>query len=292
MTALLVAVMTLLFSFQSLFCKLFSEKYDSGSAAMTSTVFSIAYGAFAGIATLLIAGLRFAPSGITLLCGLINAITLLVYNTAMIQASRSGSYSFQMICMLFGAIVLPLLHTVFFLGGSLSAMQLIAIAMMLVSFVLMNLKGLTLRGSSGRFFFWCAALFVSNGMYSIMLNLQQLSMQGAQRNEMIILSYLGMSLLYAAVQIARDKKALLAGLRMKKEPLLFLLLCCICATLAVHMVLYVLTLVDATVLYTIDNGGVLVLSVLYSRILFKEKLSSAQIAGIALAAVSIVMLSL
>ena len=259
---------------------------------MTSTIFSIAYGAFAGIATLIIARLHFAPSAITLFCGLANAVTLLVYNTAMIQASRSGSYSFQMICMLFGAIVLPLLHTVLFLGGSLSAMQLIAIAMMLVSFVLMNLKGLTLKGSSGKFLFWCAALFISNGMYSIMLNLQQLEMNGAQRNEMIILSYLGMSLLYAATQLMRDRKALISGFRMKREPLMHLLLCCVCATIAVHLVLYVLTLVDATVLYTIDNGGVLVLSVLYSRILFKEKLSAAQIAGIALAAISIVMLSL
>lgn len=292
MTALLVTVMTVLFSFQSLFCKLFSEKYDSGSAAMTSTVFSIAYGAFAGVATLIIAGFHFAPSPVTLACGIVNAVTLLIYNTAMIQASRSGSYSFQMICMLFGAIVLPLMHSVLFLGGSLGAVQLTAIAMMLVSFVLMNLKGLTLKGSSGKFLFWCAALFISNGMYSIMLNLQQLSMQGAQRNEMIILSYLGMSILYAATQIARDKKALLDGFKMKKEPLLYLLLCCICATVAVHLVLYVLTLVDATVLYTIDNGGVLVLSVLYSRILFKEKLSPAQITGILLAAVSIVMLSL
>jgi len=158
--------------------------------------------------------------------------------------------------------------------------------------VLMNLKGLTLKGSSGKFLFWCAALFISNGMYSIMLNLQQLEMAGAQRNEMIILSYLGMSILYAATQMARDGKALLAGFKMKREPLLYLLLCCVCATIAVHLVLYVLTLVDATVLYTIDNGGVLVLSVLYSRILFKEKLSPAQVAGIALAAVSIVMLSL
>lgn len=291
MTALLVAVMTILFSFQSLFCKLFSEKYDSGSAAMTSTVFSIAYGAFAGAATLIIAGFHFAPSPVTLFCGVVNAVTLLVYNTAMIQASRSGSYSFQMICMLFGAIVLPLMHTVLFLGGSLSVMQLTAIAMMLVSFVLMNLKGLTLKGSSGKFLLWCAALFISNGMYSIMLNVQQLNMQGAQRNEMIILSYLGMSILYAATQIARDKKALIDGFKMKKEPLMYLLLCCVCATVAVHLVLYVLTLVDATVLYTIDNGGVLVLSVLYSRILFKEKLSPAQLTGIALAAVSIVMLS-
>ena len=55
--------------------------------------------------------------------------------------------------------------------------------------------------------------------------------------------------------------------------------------------LYVLTLVDATVLFTIDNGGVLVLSVLYSRFFFREKLAPVQIAGIALATGSIVMLS-
>ena len=56
--------------------------------------------------------------------------------------------------------------------------------------------------------------------------------------------------------------------------------------------LYVLKLVNASVLYTIDNGGVLVLSVLYSCILFKEKLSLAQGIGIGLSMVSIIALSL
>lgn len=291
MTALLVAVLTLLFSFQSLFCKLFSQKNTSGSAAMTSTVFSITYGTFAGIATLVLAGFRFAPSSQTLLCGLINAVMLLVYNTAMIEASRSGSYSFQMICALFGGIVLPLLHEVLFLGGRLNMVQLAAIAMMLVSFVLMNLKGLTLKGSSGRFLFWCAALFTANGMYSIMMNLQQQLMNGTERNEMIILTYLVMALMYAAVQCARDRSALVEGFRIGREPLIYLLLCCVSATLAAHLMLYVLTLMDAAVLYTIDNGGVLILSVLYSFVLFKEKPSRIQALGIAMSAVSIVMLS-
>ena len=49
---------------------------------------------------------------------------------------------------------------------------------------------------------------------------------------------------------------------------------------------------NASVLYTIDNGGVLVLSVLYSCILFKEKLSLAQGIGIGLSMVSIIALSL
>lgn len=292
MTAILVAVMTVLFSFQSLFCKLFSQKNESGDAALTSMVFSIMYGAFAGLATLVLSGFGFAPSAATLAYGLCNAVLLLVYNTAMIQASRSGSYAFQMLCVLFGGIVLPLLHEVLFLHGSLSAVQLTAIGMMLVSFVLMNLKGLSIRGSSGRFLLWCASLFFANGLYAIVMNAQQTHMGGAERNEMIVLSYLGMAALYLAMQLVRDRSALIRGFRLKREPLIYLLLCCVCATLAAHLMLYVLTLVDASVLYTIDNGGVLVLSLLYARILFGEKLSRAQVAGAALAAASIIMLSL
>ena len=292
MTAVLVAVMTLLFSFQSLFCKLFSQKHAAKGLAMTSTVFSITYGAFTGIVTLVLAGFRFGPSRPTLLLGLLNAVVLLIYNTAMIEASRSGSYSFQMICVLFGGIVLPLIHQVVFLGGSLNGMQIAAILMMLAAFVLLNLKGLTLRGSSGKFLLWCAALFFANGMYGILMNQQQQVMNGAERNEMIILTYLIMSLLYAVWQGARNRRVLAESFRMGKEPLAVLLLCCVSAAAAAHLMLYLLTRVDAPVLYTIDNGGVLVLSVLYSCILFREKLNAAQIAGIVLSAVSILMLSL
>ena len=292
MTALLVTVMVVLYSFQSLFCKLFSQHYNSKSPALTSTVFSIAFGGIAGLATLCVAGFRFSPAPITLFCGLFNAVILLIYNTAMVQASRSGSYSFQMICMLFGSIVLQLLFGVMFQGNVLNPLQLIAIAMMLVSFVLMNLKGLSVKGSSKKFLFWCAALFFSNGIYSILMNVQQQQMNGAQRNEMIILSYLGMAVLYAAIQMVKDRRALIQGFKIPKKPLAYLLICCTCASLAVHMLVYILTLIDATILYTIDNGGVLMLSVIYSCILFKERLSKAQLAGILLAIASIIMLSL
>ena len=108
---------------------------------------------------------------------------------------------------------------------------------------------------------------------------------------MIVLTYLGMAVLCALFQGAKDAKGLARGFKMPARPLIFLLACCLCATLASHLLLYVLTLVDTTVLYTIDNGGVLALSVLYSCVLFHEKLNRYQIAGIALSLASIIMLS-
>ena len=291
MTALLVALLVFLFSLQSLFLKLFSENYDNPDSTLTSTVFSISYGLFAALATLILAGFRFAPSPTTLGLGALNALMLLAYTTSMIQASRCGSYAFQMISVLFGGILVPMIYGALFLGESLTALQIAAVALMLVSFVLMNLKGLTLKGSSNRFLLWCLALFLSNGFYGVLMNLQQARMNGAERNEMIVLTFFGMAALYAVIQLIRGPRALTAGFRMSKKPLLFLLLCCCVATAAAHMMLYMLTLVDETVLYTIDNGGVLILSVAYSFFLFHEKLTRTQFLGVALATASIVMLS-
>lgn len=292
MAFVLVALLVVIYSFQSLFLKLFSARYPDQSSGLTSTVFNISYGAFAGITTLAAMGFRFSASRVTLCCGLLNAVTLLTYNLSMIQASRRGSYAFQMIAMLFGGIVVPMLHSVLFLGSSLSVMQCAAVALMLISFVLMNLQGLSLKGSDKSFLFWCLALFLSNGLYGVLMNYQQLRMAGAERSEMIVLTYLGMAVLCALIQGSRNPKGLIQGFKMPAKPLVFLLSCCLCATLGSHLVLYVLTLVDSTVLYTIDNGGVLALSVLYSCVLFHERLNRWQIAGIALALASILMLSL
>lgn len=288
-TAILVAVMVILYSFQSLFLKLFSSSRSAGED--TSTVFSISYGAFAGVATLLVSGLHFAPSRVTLICGLINAFVLLFYNMAMIKASKGGSYSFQMILCLFGGITVPMLYNALFLGERLGALQFAAIGIMLLSFILMNLQGLSLKGSSRSFLPWCLVVFATNGLYSILLNTQQAAMDGAERNEMIVLTFLGMAILSALLQLVRDRNVLTTGFKMSKKSLIYLLACCLSATIACHMVLYVLTLVDATVLFTINNGGVLVLSVIYSCLLFREKLSPVQIAGIVLATGSIVLLS-
>ena len=290
MTALMVALLVFLFSLQALFLKLFSAHYDNPDSALASTVFSIGYGVFVSLATLIIALFRFAPSPMTLRLGALNALMLLTYTTAMIQAGRCGSYAFQMISVLFGGILVPMIYGALFLGESLTALQIAAVALMLVSFVLMNLKGLSLKGNSKKFLLWCLALFLSNGFYGVLMNLQA-TVNSGERNEMIVITFFGMAVLYALIQLARGPKALVSGFRMSKKPLAFLLLCCVAATVAVHMMLYVLTLIDETVLYTIENGGGLILSIVYSRLLFHERLDKVQMAGVALALASIVMLS-
>ena len=211
MTAVLLGFMVLFYSFQSLFTRLYSAHYKGPDSGQSTTAFNICFGAFIGLATLITGGFSFAPSWQTVLCGALNAGMLLLYNTAMIESGNRGSYSFLMIASLFGCIIVPLFVGAIFLGEQLTALQIAAIVLMLISFVVMNARTLSLKGSSGAYYFWCAMLFLSNGAFSTIMNLQQKAAAslglGAQRTEMIAIVYLGMALAVLMMELVRGGKS-------------------------------------------------------------------------------------
>lgn len=297
MTSALVVLMVLFYSFQSLFTKLYSSAYSGSDSSQSVPVFNVCYGLFIGLATLISGGFAFAPSWQTVLCGVLNAALLLLYNTAMIESSNRGSYSFLMIVSLFGCIIVPLTVGVLFLGETLSSLQIAAIVLMLVSFVVMNARSISFKGNSGAYYFWCAMLFLSNGGFATLMNIQQktaLSLgAGDQRTEMIAIVYLGMALTALVAQLIRGgAPRFIQSFRMGKKATVFILLCSASAALASNLLLTLLAQMDSGVLYTINNGGVLALSVIYSFLLFHERPKWEQIVGIVLAIVSIVMISL
>ncbi len=290
--AILLLLLVLFYTFQSLFTRLFSIHYK-GDQAMSTSVFAICFGGVIGVSTLAAGGFSYQPLWQTLLFGVANAFMLWLYNVSLIQSGNRGSYAFLMIASMFGAIVVPLFVDVAFMGETLTLVQSAAIALMLVSFVVMNLKGLSLKGASGAYYLWCALLFTANGMFATLMNLQQGMMGSEQSSEMIVTTYLGTVLIVSLFHLLRgEMPKLVKGFRMGKKAALFALGSSAVATLASNMLLYLLSQMSASVLYTIDNGGVLVMSALASCVVFREKLKLNQLLGIALATVSIVMISL
>ncbi len=289
----LVALMTLLFSFQSLFTRLYSAAYAGPDADRATPVFSVCYGVFIAAASFFLGGMSFAPSWQTLLLGLLNAGMLILYNTSMIEAGNRGSYSFLMVASMFGGILVPMAVGLLFLGESLSGLQIAAVVLMLISLVLMNVRTISFKGASGSYYGWCIALFFANGLYGAINNLQTQVMDGAQRTEMLTILYLCSALAVIVSETARGRgKALAAGFRMGRKAALYLLITCLSATAAANLLLYNLTQMESSVLYTIDSGAVLVLSILYSLVLFKEKPTWEQVAGMAIAVGSIVLINI
>ena len=167
----------------------------------------------------------------------------------------------------------------------------IAIALILAAFVLMNLEGFAAR-KNARYLIWCGILFIANGMYGVLMNLQQTLMNFTLRSEMIMTTFLSMALLTSAFQLIVGREDFLSGFRMSHQAALYAFLSALSATLAVNLLLIMMKSVNLTLLSVMDNGGVLVLSALYAFTLFKEKPKPSGMAGLLLVGIGVIMLSI
>ena len=74
--------------------------------------------------------------------------------------------------------------------------------------------------------------------------------------------------------------------------MLFAVLGAACITAGINLLMVCLDFVDVAALYTVQNGGMLMLSALWSLILFKEKLNVKKWIGIVIATISTVLLAI
>ena len=285
--ALILFGLVILFSFQSLFCRLYTSSHGGAGAIP----FAVGYAGIVGVCTLAAGGFAYSPARATILLGLLNAAMILLFNLSMVRAGNLGSYAFMMVCMLSGGILVPMVYDVFYVGERLSPLGYAGVAGMLIAFVIMNLDGF--KGEkSGKYLLWCALLFVVNGCYGILMHLQQLLMKGAERSEMIVTTFLGMAVLTTVFELLFNRKKYIEEFRMSRKSLLYLLISSVCATLAVNVLLFLMRKINLTVLNVVNNGGVLALSAIYAFVIFKEKPAPRIVVGIAIACASIVLLSL
>lgn len=287
---ILIFVMILMYTAQSLFCKLYSAKYP-GEESVSSSVFSIVVGLTIALSGFVVSGFQFTPDALTWLFGVLNAAVIIGYNLCMVGASVKGPYSVQMVCMLSGGILVPTFISLFF-GDTLSWGKWIAVAVIILSLVMVNHKKDDQKVQSKAFYVYCAGLFLLNGVYGTLLDVQQRLTGADDKEEMIILTYLISALASAMFLLFKRKKDFLGDFKQTKLSLTYLLVCTLASTAAIHLLIYIIPLINITVLYTFDNAGVLLFSVLASCLFFREKLSKINLVGCGLMAIGLMAISL
>ena len=291
MDIFLIFIMGLCHALQSLFARLFNRD-TAGNAAATPTVFAILFGASIGTLTFAVGGFTFSASPMTVLLGACNAVIVVIFNLSLISATARGSYAIAMIAMLFGGILIPSAVSVIAFDQTLTVRQIVATLIMLIAFVLLNAKGKTGQKSQKGFWIACLLLGLSNGAFGACLTVQANAMKGAERVEMILLSYLGSALLAFLILLIKRRGAAFGDFRVGKRSAVWGLLCFAVATVAVNLMLFVLSRVNTTVTTAMDNGLVLVFSALFALLLFKEKPSKLQYVGLGFALASILAFSI
>ncbi len=280
MSALLIVLLILLYTLQSFFCKIYTDSYP-GREDLASPVFTAVSGLCIALISFAFSGFHFDAQWQTILLGVINAAALFCYNRSLISASQNGPYSVQMVFMIAGGILIPTFAASVFFDDHVSVIKYICIAVVLLSVYLISRKEGDFYRNKKRFFISATVLGIANGVYGSLLDAQQRLTGDSEKEELLCLTYALACLISFAQLLLKERRKIPAALRQTPRSAIFLMMGSVVTALAANLMVYILQLVNVTVLYTLDNSCVFLISVLFSCIFFKEKLTKMNLFGCA-----------
>ena len=290
MDFLLILLMILVYTLQSAFVKLYSDSYP-GEPTMASPIFSAVSGLAVALVGIFMVGSSFSASPMTAFLGALNGITLIVYNRSIISSSQKGPYSVLMVFSVAGGILVP---AVFSLcrGVTFSAIKWVSMALVIASIYFVIRKNDEDMKAKKGYYLACLGLGISNGVYGGLLDLQQGLTGVGEKEEMVMISYFVSGGALLLISLLSRRKQFAADIRQTKRSLVFLILSSAVVVAAIYLLSYLITIIeDTNMLFTFNNAGVLLFSVLFSWIFLKEKLSAMNIIGCAVMCIGLVGVS-
>lgn len=293
---LLIALVVLLYTMQSLFTRLYTDHYP-GDKSLTTPVFAVVCGIIVTAVSFIFSGFSFSCSWLTVLLGVINAVILYGYDAFIIKASATGPYSILMTFSLTGGIVVPAIVSWVFFSVPFSWVQLVSILIIFASVLMISKKDEEKEAGEEhkkhRVFFLiiCTLLGLANGMYGVMLNTQQEFTGVGEKEEMVAITFIGAAVISLVQLVVKERKNTLKAFKQTRLSLLYLLLTALVSALAINALVIALDGIDTTLVYTFDNAGVLLLSAIASAVFFKEKLSRLNVIGCLIMSLGLICMS-
>lgn len=293
----------LLYTLQSLLTKLYTDKYP-GDGDVASSVLTVVSGVVVVVVTFFFfSGMQFTFNVWSLFIGAANAAALFLYNFFLVKSSQKGPYSVIMMFNLSGGIIIPVIAALI-MGWDTSwgtpfriILNLASISSIILAVYLASKKdGAEEKKITPSFILSCFGLAIANGTYGIMLTLQQQTAAAggeANRDEMIIATFFFAAVISVVVGLVKQGGGFLRSIaNQNKLSLIYLIGTSIVFALAVNVIVILIPHFDTTILYTLDNASVLIMSALCSCIFFGEKLSPKNIIGISVMVAALVSMNL
>ncbi len=276
-----MALIIVLYTFQNFFCKRFSLGY---SGKDSTPVLTIIGGIIVVGTTFVFSGCVFSAQALTVILGVINAVALYFYNDFLLKASVSGPYSVLIVFAVFGGISIPALVKWIGFGDVMTGPAMVFLAVIMVSVYLMSVKPADENESvtnkiTLKFLLYSVGLFVCNGSYAAILALQQELTSEAEKEELIMVTF-AVAAVISFVSLVAKKADLKNAFSMSKSAFANLVIYALSASFAINSLVIILLLeVNTGVLLAVQNAGVMLVSVIFSLIFFKEKLTKMNVIG-------------
>ena len=294
-----IAFMTLiivLYTFQNFFCKKFSLTYK-GKDSDSTPVLTIVGGIIVVAVTFFFAKCQFSAQPLTIIFGLINAAALYFYNDFLLKGSLCGPYSVLTVFAVFGGITMPALVKWLGFDDPMTGPAMCFVVIVMVAVYLMSMKPkdeneTVMNKITPKFLLYSIGMYVCNGSYASILTAQQEITGEAEKEELIMVTF-ATAAVVSLIKLLVSKKNVIKVMKMPGKALANLLIYALSAAFAINSLVVILLLeINTGVLLTVQNAGVMLLSVVFSLIFFKEKLTKMNIVGCVFMTIGLVGISL
>lgn len=220
------------------------------------------------------------------------AICYAVATVTCVLALACGSLALTDLMLVYSHVI-PLVYNLYFCNESLNMIQVVGIVLLGVSFIFTYYRREKAETGGQRislkWFLYAILLFVSNGMCSVVMRMQQRSFGGAYDSSFMILSLIMVVVLLLTSSLIWERKSVLKAF---KRGWFLSGLCGVCNGSLNYFSLMCLLVIPGSVFYPLLSAGSLVLTYILSITMFKEKISRNQAVGFALGILSIVFINI
>lgn len=190
------------------------------------------------------------------------------------------------------SLVIPALYGIAFLGDEVDWLLIVGIILLLISLFFVNMEKKDDKKITLKWILFVFLAFVGNGGCSTVQTVQQTALSGQYKNEFMIIALLITSItLFLAAFFTKERETVKMSL---KKGFIWYAICGI-ANGAVNLFVMMMVSVykmPASVMFPLISAGGIIITVIVSMTLYKEKLTKYQMLGVLLGIGAIVLLNM
>lgn len=223
---------------------------------------------------------------------LYSALFALGYSTAMIMeffAIQTGFLSLSALVMQYSLIV-PAMYGIIMLNEPIKITLLLGIALLIVSLMLVTLKGKeTGTRPTLKWAIFAGLSFIGNGLCGTVQKVQQLDFGGQYKSEFMIVALAISAMLMTVFVLIYERKDLLYNI---KKGALISAGSGVCNGICNFLIMVLAGMLPASVMYPVVSAGGTIATSLAAFLIYREKMSRRQLIGLGLGILAIVALNL
>lgn len=187
------------------------------------------------------------------------------------------------------AFVIATWFGVVYANETVNLFQLIGMALLLVSLMLCVNPKKSGEKLTGKWMLYCLGFFLAGGAVGILYKLFGKSDASRDVDAMMLAASVVSAVLFAIVGLTRAKRSGTGSIKPHKAAVIFMILSGIASCVYIRMNLSLSNMIPSVIFFPVSNGGMVILSTIGARLLFKERLNKMQISGIVIGCIAVVL---